>query len=146
MLLHPKISQSLIIIQLLTHFTKSILKSLINQLCDISRCNTQSILSKNFIVKQFKNSTHKILIFSRVEKMVWVVLSPPLIFKADGDIKQLNDFIVIYKLVSWPVSFSISVNFESVKILLWIINETIKYNSILQNYECPISKCIAYII
>ena len=29
---------------------------------------------KHFIVKQFKNSTHKILIFSRIEKMVWVVL------------------------------------------------------------------------
>ena len=34
------------IIQLLTHYTKSIFKSLINQLCDISRCNTQSNLSK----------------------------------------------------------------------------------------------------
>ena len=30
------------IIQLLTHHTKSMLKLLINQLCDISRCNTQS--------------------------------------------------------------------------------------------------------
>ena len=29
---------------------------------------------KNFIVKQFKNSTHKMLILSRIEKMVWVVL------------------------------------------------------------------------
>ena len=29
---------------------------------------------KNFIVKQFKNSTHKILILSRIEKIVWVVL------------------------------------------------------------------------
>ena len=29
---------------------------------------------KNFIVKQFKNSTHKILILSRIEKMVWDVL------------------------------------------------------------------------
>ena len=29
---------------------------------------------KDFIVKQFKNSTHKILILSGVEKMVWVVL------------------------------------------------------------------------
>ena len=29
---------------------------------------------KNFIVKQFKNSTHKILILGRIEKMVWVVL------------------------------------------------------------------------
>ena len=29
---------------------------------------------KNFIVKQFKNSTQKILILSRIEKMVWVVL------------------------------------------------------------------------
>ena len=29
---------------------------------------------KHFIVKQFKNSTHKILILSRIEKMVWVVL------------------------------------------------------------------------
>ena len=29
---------------------------------------------KNFILKQFKNSTHKILILSRIEKMVWVVL------------------------------------------------------------------------
>ena len=44
--LHLEISQSLMIIQLLTHYTKSILKSLINQLCDISRCNTQSNLSK----------------------------------------------------------------------------------------------------
>ena len=42
--LHLEIS-SLMIIQLLTHYTKSILKSLINQLCDISRCNTQSNLS-----------------------------------------------------------------------------------------------------
>ena len=33
------------IMQLLSHYTKSILKSLINQLCDISRCNTQSNLS-----------------------------------------------------------------------------------------------------
>ena len=31
------------IIQLLTHYTKSILKLLIDQLCDISRCNTQSM-------------------------------------------------------------------------------------------------------
>jgi len=29
---------------------------------------------KNFIVKQFKNSTHKILILSRIEKMGWVVV------------------------------------------------------------------------
>ena len=63
--LHLEISQSLMIIQLLTHF----LKSLINQLCDISRCNTQSNLStislfKNF---KFKNSTHKILILSSVK-------------------------------------------------------------------------------
>ena len=29
---------------------------------------------KKFIVKQFKNSTHKILILSRIEKMVLVVL------------------------------------------------------------------------
>ena len=29
---------------------------------------------KNFIVKPFKNSRHKILILSRIEKMVWVVL------------------------------------------------------------------------
>jgi len=29
---------------------------------------------KNFIVKQFKNSTHKILILGRIKKMVWVVL------------------------------------------------------------------------
>ena len=42
--LHLEISQSLMIIQLLTHYT--ILKSLIKQLCDISRCNTQSNLSK----------------------------------------------------------------------------------------------------
>ena len=34
--LHLEISQSLMIIQLLTHYTKSILKSLINQYCDIS--------------------------------------------------------------------------------------------------------------
>ena len=34
------------IIQLLTHYTKSILKSLINQLCDILRCNTYTNLSK----------------------------------------------------------------------------------------------------
>ena len=38
--------KSLMIIQLLTHYTKSILKSLINQLCDILRYNTQSNLSK----------------------------------------------------------------------------------------------------
>ena len=29
---------------------------------------------KNFILKQFKNSTRKILILSRIEKMVWLVL------------------------------------------------------------------------
>ena len=40
------IVQCLMINQLLTHFTKSILKSLLNQLYDISRCNTQSNLSK----------------------------------------------------------------------------------------------------
>ena len=41
-----KYHKSLMIIKILTHYTKSILKSLINQLCDISRCNTQSNLSK----------------------------------------------------------------------------------------------------
>ena len=30
--------------------------------------------AKKFIVKQFKNSTHNILILCRIEKMVWVVL------------------------------------------------------------------------
>ena len=29
---------------------------------------------QNFTVNQFKNSTHKILILSRIEKMIWVVL------------------------------------------------------------------------
>ena len=41
------------IIQLLTRNTKSVLKSLINQFCDISRCNTLVKFVKNFIVKQF---------------------------------------------------------------------------------------------
>ena len=61
------------IIQLLTHYSKSILKSLINQLVIFQ----DAILSQyveNFIVKQLKNSTHKILMLSRVEKMVWVLL------------------------------------------------------------------------
>ena len=46
-----EISQSPMIIQLPTHYTKSILKSLINQLCDISRCNTQS----NLIIRDLGN-------------------------------------------------------------------------------------------
>ena len=60
------------IIQLLNHNTKSVLKSLINQFCDISRCNTLIKFIKNFIDNSFKNSTHKILILCRIEKMVWV--------------------------------------------------------------------------
>ena len=45
--------QSLMIIQVLTHYTKFILKSLINQLCDISRCKYSVKFVNNFIVKQF---------------------------------------------------------------------------------------------
>ena len=63
--LHLEILQSLMIIQLLTHYTKSILKSL--PLWYFK-------MQYSVIVKQFKNSTYKILILSRVEKMVWVLL------------------------------------------------------------------------
>ena len=57
-LLHLEISQSLMIIQLLAHYTKSFLKSLINQLWYFKMQYSVKFV-KNFIVKRFKNSTHK---------------------------------------------------------------------------------------
>ena len=55
---------------------------------------------KIFIVKQFKNSTHKILILGRIEKMVSVVLF--CLTRLDFQNHNLNALNILFKKVVLP--------------------------------------------
>ena len=55
---------------------------------------------ENFTVKQFKNSTHKILILGRIEKMVSVVLF--CLTRLDFQNHNLNALNILFKKVVLP--------------------------------------------